>query len=338
MATTSTYEHSFALTSTNVNGTKDPNGIDVTITAHYVDTPFSNGGMTGKGIVDGDCERGSPSPPPADDIDCNLAGGGFVFQTLDNGDQIVPFAPPVHNGQAVWYSTSTNAVAGTDYASGNWYDTFAWNTNPSLNNPSPNPNNYPQGWDQNLQRLYDHPESDTTDNFFLADITDFFNPLCDVNGCGDPGGGGHQLNLNHWVWGAVPKGFTDTEETLVPIPGISPFPYIKGLPMLVTIELEKFGTETPDPNAMSSPNKVNISTCVYSSTSPPCGSQPSLTQIPVQFPKGFPTTFTCTKIFGQCTGFYSIFLSSTPYSKGITYNMQISSDLFSPINLQFVVK
>jgi hypothetical protein len=135
--------------------------------------------------------------------------------------------------------------------------------------------------------------------------------------------------LNHWMWGAVPNGFTDTEETLIPIPGISPFPYIKGLPMLVTVELEKLNTETPDPNALTKPNALTVSTCVFGTATHPCG-----TAVAVQFPTRSPTTFT----YNPFLKVYYIFLSSAPYSKGVVYNMEINSDLFSPVNLQFVVK
>lgn len=98
--------------------------------------------------------------------------------------------------------------------------------------------------------------------------------------------------------------------------------------MLVAVELEKLGTETPDATALTKPNALNISTFG------PNG------EIPLQFPSGFPTTFTnvCTKQYCPARGVYYIFLSSTPYSKGVTYNMYISSDLFQQVNLQFVVK
>ena len=311
------------------------NTMNVNVTANYEATEFSNGGITGPGIVDGICEFGSPTLPgggyPDDDIDCRLAAGGWVFDTLPNGDQVVLLAFPYHMGQAVWYRASTTAVAvsqgGHDYT-GPVYDAWTFAVNPSLANPSPNLEYLP-GWNNLIGRVLDRPgtlPNSTTpnpNNAFVADITDFFS--------GEPAGGGHQSTLNDWVLAAVPNGFGDTEITLVPIPAISPATYIKGLPMLVALDLEKLGTKIPDPTALVKPNALTISTSTRGSTP---------VSIPVQFPQGFPTTFSnvCTKQYCPLKGVYYIFLSSTPYSKGVVYNMYISSDLFPQVTLPFVVK
>jgi len=298
------------------------NPVSVTVTANYVDV-----GQVG--LTNGICPFGT-TVAADNDIDCRLALGGFVFDTLVNGDMVVPHCIPYHNynpvtgtGQCVWYRASTPAVAGTDYT-GPVYDGWTFPVDPSLANPSPNPE-YPPGWNNQIGRVYDRPGVNLS-NAFVADITDFFSS--------EPSAGGHQSTLNDWVLAAVPNGFEDTEITLVPIPGISPAPYIKGLPMLVALDLEKLGTKIPDPNGLMLPNTIRISTST---------SGPAPVSIPVQFPQGLPTTFSnvCTKAYCPLKGVYYIFLSSTPYStypKGTTFNMYIGSDLFPQITLQFVVK
>jgi hypothetical protein len=312
--------HAFALTIPTVN-----NSFDVIVTANYVDTEVSNGGITGAGIADGVCEAGTSTPIADNDIDCRLAKAGFVFATLGNGDQVVSHCTPYHNGQCVWYRATTTAGAGTDYV-GPVSDFIGWNTDVTLANPSPN-GEYQPGWNHNNARLYDRRGTDSS-NSFKFDITDFFNPSCTASGCGpDPGGGGHQPTLNDWVFADVPnpQGTPDAVETLIPIPGVSPFPYIAGLPMLVSFELETAGTEIHDPTALTMPHTVNIATL-----------DPHGVSIPVQFPKGFPTTFTYSKLLHT----YSIFLSPAPYkTDGTVYTMQIGSDLFpAPVTVTFVVK
>lgn len=297
------------------------NTFTINETANYVDTEFSNGGISGPGIVDGICEFPAPNPVPDNDLDCREAAGGFVFQTLNNGDQVVPHALPYHNGQAVWYRASTTAVAGTDYT-GPVADVWTFATNPSLTS-SPVNTEYTPGWNNQNGRVYDRPGTNAN-NPFVADITDYFD--------GEPGAGGHQPTLNDWVLAAVPNpepGAADTEITLLPLPKPSPATYIKGLAMPVSFLLVNAKTFAPDPTALISPNMVNISTQDSSGNT-----------IPVQFQKGFPTSFTCL-VLGKagCVGIYSVVISSTPYQKGQVYNMQIGSDLFTtPVNLPFVVK
>ena len=117
-----------------------------------------------------------------------------------------------------------------------------------------------------------------------------------------------------------------TVEPLVPFPGISPFPYFKGLPMLVSFELEHESTETSITNALTG-HSVSVATF-----------GPTGKNIPVQFPRGFPTTFT----YNRFTKAYYIFLSPAPYvlyPRGTVFTLQINSDLFpAPVTATFVVK
>jgi len=331
-------KHTVSFTIPVVNDT-----FQVTETANYVDTEFSTGGHHGIGIADGVCEAGSPNNGtfdgviqyPDNDIDCRLAAGGFVFATLSNGDQVVPHALPYHNGQAVWYRASTTAAAvsqgGNDYV-GPVTDGWTWELNPPLNAPPVNPE-YAPGWNNLNGRVYDRPgtlPNSTTpnpNNAFTTDITNYFDGDC----CG---AGGHQPTLNDWVIAAVPNpqtGGADQEITLIPLPapyGPSPAPYSRLLPMPVSFALLNSVSKKIDPNALKFPNTVNISTQDANGNT-----------IPLQFPKGFPTTFQCVTLGNKCTGLYGIVLSPAPYTPGKIYNLQIGSDLFSaPVNIPFIVK
>lgn len=325
--------HAMSVT-TNVT---NPNGIDVLITANYVPTDTSTG-TTGKNINDGICEGGQ-SPTNDADLDCRLAAGGFVYPVnppLPNGDQLVPHCSPYHNNMCVWYRVTTTAVAavdgGTDYI-GPVYEKMGWNTNLSLANPSPNPE-YAPGWNNQNARLYDR-HGDDLQNFFKFDVTDYYSVTCDV-GCafpellpGDQSGGGHTTRFNDFVWADSPNpptGKADEVETVVPLPGISPFPYVNTAPMLVAFELERVGTEIPDPTALTKPHSVNVAT--LDATGVP---------IPVQFPLHFPQTFT----FNPFLKVYYIFLSPAPYklsdgTPNTVYTLQIGSDLFTqPVTKKF---
>ncbi|HLK33019.1 MAG TPA: hypothetical protein VKT29_08005 [Terriglobales bacterium] len=311
--------HSMALTITNVT---NPNGIDVTLEAFYEPTDLSTG-TTGIGIADGICEV-SEGATEDNDFDCRLAAGGFVYGTLPNTDQVVPHCSPYHNNLCVWYRAVTTAVAGTDYT-GPVSDKIAWNTNPSLVGIANNP--YTPGWNNLNARLYDR-HGDDSDIAFKFDITDYFNPSCNVScAAGDPTGGGHQKTLNDWVFADVPNpqpGNADEVEFLVPNSSISPFPYIKGLPMPVTFELENAQTDQSDPTALTPPHSINIA--ILDSNNVPQ---------PIQFPSGLPTTFK----YNSFLKVYYIVLSSAPYTPGVVYTMQVGSDLFpQPQNFQFVVK
>lgn len=329
--------HAMSVT-TNVT---NQNGIDVLITANYVPTEFS-AGMTGPNINDGICERGQ-SPANDADLDCRLAAGGFVYQTLPNGDQVVPHCSPYHNNMCVWYRVTTTAVAavdgGTDYI-GPVYEKMGWNTNLNLAGPPPNPRNqeYAPGWNNQNARLYDRHGDDP--NPFKFDVTDYYSVTCDLTCAffpapfpellpGDQSGGGHTTRFNDFVWADAPNpptGKADEVETLVPLPGISPFPYVSTAPMLVAFELERVGTEIPDPTALTKPHSVNVAT--LDNTGVP---------IPVQFPLNFPQTFT----FNPFLRVYYIFLSPAPYklsdgTLNTVYTLQIGSDLFAqPVTKKF---
>jgi hypothetical protein len=347
--------HAIAYTANVTN----PNGIDVTVQAFYEQTELSTtgpiigapttfaplAGTSGIGIADGICEFGATE---ATDFDCRLAAGGFVFQTLPNGDKVVPHCSPYHNNMCVWYRATTTAKASDEVPAGSpscgpgvpppcydyiagVYEKIGWNTNVPLANPSPNPE-YPAGWNNQNSRLYDR-HGDDPDIAFKFDITDFY----DVNGsvsavlAGDQTGGGHTTRFNDWVFADVPNPpagtVGDVVEPVIPSPGFT-FPYAAGFPMLVTFELEKTGTEIPDPNALTKPHSVNVSTRDSHGA-----------VIPVQFPPNFPTTFT----YNSALKVYYIFLSPAPYklsdgTANTVYTMQIGSDLFAnPVTGNFKV-
>ena len=337
---------SLALALTNVTTT-----INVSVTFFYEPTDLSTG-THGVGIADGICEA---SANESTDFDCRLAGtftypdGGTLFGTSVTGDRLVPHIIPSHNFLGVWvrviatHLDGTPAVAGTDYAFGvDWY--YAWNTNPLLapgglsgvsQNPaapgSVNPE-YPAGWNNLNPQMYDRP-GENVDIAFIKNITTY-SKNCAITTCvgtADPGVGGHTITLNDVVAAAPPNPPSgtapNTVELQVPVPGISPFPYLKALPMLVSFELEAGTTETPVTNALMAPHSVGVATLDSSGNN-----------VPVQFPRGFPTTFTYNKSLKS----YYIFLSPAPYAlypRGTVFTLQINSDLFpAPVTATFVVK
>jgi hypothetical protein len=331
------------------------NAINVSVEFFYEPTDLSTG-TTGVGIADGDCEAGADDTT---DFDCRLATT-FTYpafptapQTLPGGGRLVPHIIPSHNNLGVWVRVIATrvldgkpAVAGIDYAkSVDWY--YAWNANPSLipfsNFAATNaafftgPVNpeYQPGWNNQNPQMYDRPGANPSIDF-VFNITTFSKncnppppntPSC--VGTADPGVGGHTITLNDIVAAAPPNPpvgtAANTVEPQVPVPGISPFPYFKGLPMLVSFELENEATETSIANALTPPHSVNVATLDFLTGK----------NIPVQFPRGFPTTFTYNKSLKS----YYIFLSPAPYAQNTKYTLQINSDLFpAPVTATFVVK
>jgi hypothetical protein len=177
--------------------------------------------------------------------------------------------------------------------------------------------------------MYDRP-GENADIAFVANITTV-SKSCTSKTCvgtADPGKGGKSKTLNDIVIAAPPNpptGGVERVELLVPDPGKSPFRYAKSSPMLVSFELENESKEKSDPTALTPPHSVSVGTL-----------DPKGNTIPVQYPAGFPTTFTYNPFFKA----YYIFLSPAPYkTDGTVYTLQIDSDLFSkPVNMEFVVK
>ena len=322
------------------------NPINVTVSFFYEPTDLSTGNH-GVGIADGVCEQGATEDT---DFDCRLSGNfTYPSQTLlPPGDKLVPHIIPSHNNLGVWVrviatrvSDGQPAVPGVDYTGPvDWY--YAWNSNPSLvgSGPTitslvnslvtgaPNPD-YPPGWNSLNPQMYDRP-GENVDIAFTRVITTYSkfdcNPTC--VGTADPGLGGRTPTLNDIVAAAppnAPAGSADVVELQVPLPGISPFRYLSGLPMLVAFELENAVTDKSDSTALTPPHSVNIATL-----------DPNGIPIPLQFPKGFPTTFNYSPTFKS----YFIFLSPAPYkTDGTVYTLQVGSDLFpQPVNVKFVVK
>ena len=323
--TTDPFAQSLALTLASVT-----NPINVSTIFTYEPTDFSTN-THGVGIADGICEAGANEDT---DFDCRLATD-FTYPTtlLPTGDRLVPHIIPSHNNLGVWVrviatrvSDGAPAVAGVDYAGPvEWY--YAWNTNPALANPTPNADYIP-GWNNQNEQMYDRP-GENVDIAFVANITTFSKSCSSTTcvGTADPGKGGKTKTLNDIVVAAPPNpsGTADTVEPLVPVPGSSPFPYLNRLPMLVSFELENGSTGKSDPTALTLPHSVSVATL-----------DPSGNPISVQYPAGFPTTFTYNPFFKT----YYIFLSPAPYkTDGTVYTLQIDSDLFpQPVNVKFVVK
>jgi len=315
--------------------------INVSVQFFYEPTDLSTG-THGIGIADGICEAGATETT---DFDCRSALD-FTYQVLPNGDKVVPHIIPSHNNLGVWVrviatrvSDGKPAIAGVDYDGPvEWY--YAYNANPSLV-PSGDfaatnalftgavNSEYPAGWNNMNQQIYDRP-GENVDIAFIKNITTYSkNCVSTCVGTADPGVGGKTPTLNDVVVGAPPNPPvgtpTDTIETIVPAPGVSPFQYSKSLPMLVSFKLENEATEKSNPNALTPPHAVNVATLDSKGN-----------DIPVQIPRGFPTTFT----YNPHSKVYYIYLSPAPYkTDGTVYTLQINSDLVpQPVNRSFVVK
>jgi hypothetical protein len=302
--------------------------INVSETFFYEPTELSTGGP-GVGIADGICEAGATE---TQDFDCRF-DPTFVYQ-VTNGNKVVPHCIPSHNNLCVWIrvvatlQNGSPAVAGRDYAFGvDWY--YAWNTNPTL---APGGSEYPAGWNSSNPQMYDRP-GENVDIAFVKNITTY-SKNCAPNcvGTADPGLGAHTITLNDVVPGAPPNPPAGTPlgtvEMVVPVPGISPFPYVKTLPMLVAFKLEDESTETSIANAVTPPYSVHVATL----------EGPNNVNVPIATPAHFPTSVT----YNPTSKTYYIFLSlsSAAYrTDGTVYTLQIDSDLFQqPVNLPFVVK
>ena len=127
--------HSLALTSTTVNS-------EFTMTVAANEVPMLQ--------ADGDCESGHT---PATDFDCRFTSY-FPYETLGDGDVIVPICDAYSNGNCVFYSVyfGTRGIEPptTDYAGPiSW--SIAWNNASFLPPPT-----YP--YQINNPRLYDDPD------------------------------------------------------------------------------------------------------------------------------------------------------------------------------------
>ena len=315
--------------------------VNVSVQFFYEPTEFSTG-APGVGVADGECEPGATD---LTDFDCRLVP--FTYPPLlPDGGQLVPHIIPSHNLLGVWVRViatlpdGSPAISPRDYMGPVlWY--YAINTNPPLTSAPVNPE-YSAGWNNMNLQMYDRPGTITVngqvvtnpDIDFVNNITTYFK-TCDPNcvGNADPGVGGKTPTLNDIVVAAPPNPPLGTApnivERVVPIPGISPFPYFKGLPMLVAFKLENESKEAFISNALTPPNTVSVATF---QTTPTGGIGNS---IPVQIPRGFPSTFTYSPFLKT----YYIFLSPAPYTTGVKYILQINSALFpGPVNATFVVK
>ena len=316
--------------------------VNVSVQFFYEPTEFSTG-APGVGVADGECEPGATD---LTDFDCRLLPFVYPQATLPDGGRLVPHIIPSHNLLGVWVRViatlpdGSPAISPRDYMGPVlWY--YAINTNPLLVGGHVNPE-YPAGWNNMNLQMYDRPGTiivngqvvTNPDIDFVNNITTYFKN-CDPNcvGNADPGSGGKTPTLNDIVVAAPanpPAGTpANTVELLLPVPSISPFPYFKGLPMLVAFKLENESKETSISNALTPPNTVSVATFQTSLTGGIGNS------IPVQIPRGFPSTFTYNAFLKT----YYIFLSPAPYTPGTKYILQINSALFpAPVNATFVVR
>jgi len=131
----------------------DPNAHSLALTATQVNTPFT---MTVAATevpttqADGDCQFGQT---PATDFDCRFTSF-FPFETLSNGDIIVPACDAYSNGNCVFYSVffgSRGIEPPTSDYDGPISWSIAWNNTSFLPNP-----NFP--YQINNPRLYDDPD------------------------------------------------------------------------------------------------------------------------------------------------------------------------------------
>lgn len=135
------------------NPCPDPNAHSLALTAAQVNSPFTMtvaANEVSMAQADGDCQFGQI---PSTDFDCRFTSF-FPFETLSNGDVIVPACDAYSNGNCVFYSVyfGTKGIEPpiTDYDGPiSW--SIAWNNTSFLPNP-----NYP--YQINNPRLYDDPD------------------------------------------------------------------------------------------------------------------------------------------------------------------------------------
>jgi YVTN family beta-propeller protein len=135
------------------NPCRDPNAHSLALTAAQVNTAFTMtvaANEVSMSQADGDCQFGQT---PATDFDCRFTSF-FSFETLTNGDVIVPACDAYSNGNCVFYSvffgTRGTEPPTSDYA-GPIAWAIAWNNTSFLPNP-----NFP--YQINNPRLYDDPD------------------------------------------------------------------------------------------------------------------------------------------------------------------------------------
>jgi YVTN family beta-propeller protein len=135
------------------NPCPDPNAHSLALTAAQVNSPFTMtvaANEVSMAQADGDCQFGQI---PSTDFDCRFTSF-FPFETLGNGDVIVPACDAYSNGNCVFYSVyfGTKGIEPpiTDY-NGPISWSIAWNNTSFLPNP-----NYP--YQLNNLRLYDDPD------------------------------------------------------------------------------------------------------------------------------------------------------------------------------------
>jgi YVTN family beta-propeller protein len=139
------------------NPCPDPNAHSLTLTAPRVNVPFT---MTVAATevpmsqADGDCQSGQT---PRTDFDCRFTSF-FSFETLANGDVIVPACDAYSNGNCVFYSVYFGSP-GLEPPDGDYEGPIAWSI--AWNNTAflPNPN-YP--YQINNPRLYDDPDEEVS--------------------------------------------------------------------------------------------------------------------------------------------------------------------------------
>ncbi len=193
--------------------------------------------------ANGVCEAGKDETT---DFDCRFKTN-FGYQTLTNGDVIVPQCIPVSNGNCVFYRIG-NIPPGSAYA-GPVFETISWNNNAFVPPPFYQVNN---------PRLFDDPDSPPydTNHQFVFDITDFFNANGNHVGV-DPTISGHTKQYNDFVvaFPSLLPNPADTFAFVSPLPnGSSSFQQGTNAPM--SFALTQGNTTVT--NAVMLPNAVSL--------------------------------------------------------------------------------
>jgi uncharacterized repeat protein (TIGR01451 family) len=135
------------------NPCTDPNAHSLTLSAAQVNSPFTLTVVANEVSTtqaNGDCQSGQT---PSTDFDCRFKSF-FAYETLPDGDVIVPACDAYSNGNCVFYSVYYG-TKGNEPPAGDFNGPIAWSI--AWNNTSfPPPPNYP--YQANNPRLYYDPD------------------------------------------------------------------------------------------------------------------------------------------------------------------------------------
>ena len=139
------------------NPCTDPNAHSLTLTATQINSPFTLTVVANEVSTEqanGDCSSGQS---PATDFDCRFTSF-FAYETLPDGDIIVPACDAYSNGNCVFYSVYYQ-TKGNEPPEGDFNGPIGWSI--AWNNTSfPPPPGYP--YQANNPRLYYDPDSEVS--------------------------------------------------------------------------------------------------------------------------------------------------------------------------------